>query len=91
MVVDPFCGIRPPTPTPLLTPPTLPAVRLLGQQETGCPLHTAYAPALLERLAAEEPELLDKVVTWQSAASFILARCVDILRKVSNEIPFCLG
>ena len=43
-------------------------------QRTGTPVHTAYAPAQLLRLAAEEPELLTQVARWQTLASYLLSR-----------------
>ena len=43
-------------------------------QRTGTPIHTAYAPAQLLRLAAEEPELVKKVAHWQTLAANLLAR-----------------
>ena len=43
-------------------------------QRTGTPIHTAYAPAQLLRLAAEEPERLAQVVSWRTLASHLLAR-----------------
>ena len=43
-------------------------------QRTGTPIHTAYAPAQLLRLAAEEPDLCSKVACWQTLAASILAR-----------------
>lgn len=43
-------------------------------QRTGTPIHTAYAPAQLLRLAEEEPERLALVATWQTIAAHILAR-----------------
>lgn len=35
-------------------------------QRTGTPIHTAYAPAQLLRLAAEEPERLAQVASWRT-------------------------
>ena len=43
-------------------------------QRTGTPIHTAYAPAQLLRLAAEEPERLAQVASWRTVASHLLAR-----------------
>ena len=43
-------------------------------QRTGTPIHTAYAPAQLLRLAAEEPERLAQVSSWRTLASHLLAR-----------------
>ena len=43
-------------------------------QRTGTPIHTAYAPAQLLRLAAEEPELVRRVAHWQTLAANLLAR-----------------
>lgn len=43
-------------------------------QRTGTPIHTAYAPAQLLRLSAEEPDLARKVACWQTLAASILAR-----------------
>ncbi len=43
-------------------------------QRTGAPVHTAYAPAQLLRLAAEEPELLHQVVCWQTLTASLFAR-----------------
>ena len=43
-------------------------------QRTGTPVHTAYAPAQLLRLAAEEPDLLTQVARWQTLASYLLSR-----------------
>ena len=43
-------------------------------QETGAPIHSAYAPAQLRRLAQEEPTLLDRVHRWQTLPSHLLAR-----------------
>lgn len=43
-------------------------------QRTGAPVHTAYAPAQLLRLAAEEPERLGRVQYWQTLAAYLLAR-----------------
>ena len=43
-------------------------------RRTGTPIHSAYAPAQLLRLAAEEPERLAQVVHWQTLASHLLAR-----------------
>ena len=43
-------------------------------QRTGTPIHTAYAPAQLLRLAAEEPERLAQVASWRTLASHLLAR-----------------
>lgn len=42
-------------------------------QRTGTPIHNAYAPAQLLRLAAEKPLLLKKVAHWQTVASHLLA------------------
>ena len=43
-------------------------------QRTGTPIHTAYAPAQLLRLAAEEPDLVGQVARWQTLAATLLAR-----------------
>ncbi len=43
-------------------------------QRTGTPIHTAYAPAQLLRLAAEEPGLVGQVACWQTLAASLLAR-----------------
>ena len=43
-------------------------------QRTGTPIHTAYAPAQLLRLAAEEPDLVQRVACWQTLAASLLAR-----------------
>ena len=43
-------------------------------QRTGTPIHTAYAPAQMLRLAAEEPERLARVSSWQTLASHLLTR-----------------
>ncbi|MDE0143769.1 MAG: FGGY-family carbohydrate kinase [Caldilineaceae bacterium] len=43
-------------------------------QRTGTPIHTAYAPAQLLRLAAEEPGTLKQVAYWQTLAASLLAR-----------------
>ncbi|MXZ22975.1 MAG: carbohydrate kinase [Caldilineaceae bacterium SB0665_bin_25] len=43
-------------------------------QRTGTPIHTAYAPAQLLRLAAEEPGLLKQVACWQTLAASLFAR-----------------
>jgi len=43
-------------------------------QRTGTPIHTAYAPAQLLRLAAEEPDLLEQVACWQTLAASLFAR-----------------
>ena len=43
-------------------------------QRTGTPVHTAYAPAQLLRLAAEEPELMSSVARWQTLASYLFSR-----------------
>ncbi len=43
-------------------------------QRTGTPIHTAYAPAQLLRLAAEEPDLVKQVASWQTLAACLLAR-----------------
>ncbi len=43
-------------------------------QRTGTPIHTAYAPAQLLRLAAEEPDLLKRVACWQTLAASLFAR-----------------
>ncbi|MBX3050390.1 MAG: gluconokinase [Caldilineaceae bacterium] len=43
-------------------------------QQTGTPIHVAYAPAQLLRLAAEEPERLAKVARFQTASAHLLAR-----------------
>lgn len=41
-------------------------------QDTGVPIHTAYAPAQFLRLKQEEPELLKRVRCWQTTYSFLL-------------------
>jgi gluconokinase len=43
-------------------------------RRTGTPIHTAYAPAQLLRLADEEPERLARVSTWQTIAAHLLAQ-----------------
>ncbi len=43
-------------------------------QRTGAPIHTAYAPAQLLRLAAEEPDLINQVTCWQTLAASLFAR-----------------
>lgn len=43
-------------------------------QRTGTPIHTAYAPSQLLRLASEEPRRLSQVATWQTLASHLLSR-----------------
>lgn len=43
-------------------------------QRTGTPIHTAYAPAQLLRLAAEQADLVRQVACWQTLAASILAR-----------------
>ncbi len=43
-------------------------------QRTGTPIHTAYAPAQLLRLAAEEPDLVNQVACWQTLAASLFAR-----------------
>lgn len=43
-------------------------------QRTGTPIHTAYAPAQLLRLATEEPQRLSHVASWQTLASHLLSR-----------------
>ncbi len=43
-------------------------------QRTGTPIHTAYAPAQLLRLASEEPQRLSQVASWQTLASHLLSR-----------------
>lgn len=43
-------------------------------QRTGTPVHTAYAPAQLLRLVAEENDLLKHVACWQTLASYLLSR-----------------
>ena len=42
-------------------------------QQTGTPIHVAYAPAQLLRLAAEEPERLAGVAHFQTASAHLLA------------------
>jgi gluconokinase len=42
-------------------------------RRTGVPIHSAYAPGQLLRLADEEPERLGKVATWQTLAAHLLA------------------
>lgn len=42
-------------------------------QETGAPIHSAYAPAQLRRLAQEDPALLKRVHRWQTLPSHLLA------------------
>lgn len=41
---------------------------------TGTPVHSAYVPAQMLRLAAEEPERLGQVAHWHTLASYLLAR-----------------
>ena len=43
-------------------------------QRTGTPVHTAYAPAQLLRLGAEEPQLMTSVARWQTLASYLFSR-----------------
>ena len=43
-------------------------------KRTGTPVHTAYAPPQLLRLAAEEPDRLARVACWQTIASHLLGR-----------------
>ncbi|MCB0116777.1 MAG: hypothetical protein KDD84_21915, partial [Caldilineaceae bacterium] len=43
-------------------------------QRTGTPIHTAYAPAQLLRLAAEDAARLARVVTWQTLSAHLLAQ-----------------
>ena len=43
-------------------------------KRTGTPVHTAYAPPQLLRLAAEEPDRLAQVACWQTIASHLLGR-----------------
>lgn len=43
-------------------------------QRTGTPIHTAYAPAQLLRLTAEEPSLVNQVACWQTLAASLFAR-----------------
>ncbi len=43
-------------------------------QRTGTPVHTAYAPAQLLRLAAEEPALMTSVAGWRTLASYLFSR-----------------
>ena len=43
-------------------------------QRTGTPVHTAYAPAQLLRLAAEEPALMTTVARWQTLAAYLFSR-----------------
>ncbi len=43
-------------------------------QRTGTPIHTAYAPSQLLRLASEEPQRLTQVASWQTLASHLLSR-----------------
>ncbi len=43
-------------------------------RRTGTPVHTAYAPPQLLRLAAEEPDRLAQVACWQTIASHLLGR-----------------
>ena len=43
-------------------------------QRTGTPIHTAYAPAQLLRLSAEEPDLVKRVECWQTLAASLFAR-----------------
>ena len=43
-------------------------------QRTGTPIHTAYAPAQLLRLSAEEPGLVKRVECWQTLAASLFAR-----------------
>lgn len=42
-------------------------------QQTGTPIHVAYAPAQLLRLAAQEPERLAAVAHFQTASAHLLA------------------
>ena len=42
-------------------------------QQSGTPIHVAYAPAQLLRLAAEEPERLASVAHFQTASAHLLA------------------
>ncbi len=42
-------------------------------QQTGTPIHVAYAPAQLLRLAAEEPQRLAAVAHFQTASAHLLA------------------
>ncbi|MBX3001121.1 MAG: hypothetical protein KF893_21540 [Caldilineaceae bacterium] len=42
-------------------------------RRTGTPIHTAYAPAQLLRLAAEDADQLAQVTTWQTLAAHLLA------------------
>lgn len=41
---------------------------------TGVPIHNAYAPAQLRHLAQTQPDLLARVVHWQTGAAHLLAR-----------------
>lgn len=51
------------------------AGRLAGfHQQTGTPIHVAYAPAQMLRLAAEEPARLAAVSQFQTASAHLLAR-----------------
>ena len=47
---------------------------------TGTPIHTAYAPPQLLRLAAEEPDLFAQVACWQTIASHLLGRWQGLAR-----------
>ncbi len=47
---------------------------------TGTPIHTAYAPPQLLRLAAEEPDLFALVASWQTIASHLLGRWQGLAR-----------
>lgn len=43
-------------------------------RRTGTPIHTAYAPAQMLRLATQEPERQAQVAHWQTLAAYLLAR-----------------
>eukprot|EP00742_Colponemidia_sp_Colp-10_P009415 GILJ01010263.1.p1 GENE.GILJ01010263.1~~GILJ01010263.1.p1 ORF type:complete len:432 (+),score=33.82 GILJ01010263.1:268-1563(+) len=44
------------------------------RQDTGVPLHTAYAPAQLTRLSAHSKDLFERVRRWRTFASHLLSR-----------------
>lgn len=58
----------------------LKAASMLRQtyQRTGVPIHSAYAPAQLLRLAAEEPERLSRVKTWQTLVAYLISRWTSV-------------
>lgn len=43
-------------------------------QRTGTPIHNAYAPAQILRLARQEPDMLARVSHWQTLSSHLLSR-----------------